>query len=501
MQARGWEMETDPAKWEGCDLVFFGSDSQLITEPLGKKCCVLYFWGWQHAKMLDPQWQNEAARIIQEMAQCTKILVPGLITMYQVADFGLPSWLCLPGIDNETLDKAQGGPVEKRIVFLSRLAKHKHPETLLQAAAISQTKPSVLIMGPGHPLVKQQILDMARNLGVQVELLEPTDEEKANILSTSSLLIHPSDYEGWGMPPLEALYVGTPVACFDIPQMRWSLQEDSYYFSSEAGLAAIIDHVFENPQDALRMAARGQARIRKSLTMEQACERLEKHLSLAIREHLAQVLAKDPTRWQEAYDLDHRRNWQLGAPQQFSPEWTRHWRSTQFIKVLRDNEVQKMVDIGAGATYPTIFALAGFDVTAVDVSQEAVNQAKEIAQRHNVTDKVHAQVGRAEELPFPDDSFDGATLGEILEHVPDPTLVLREALRVVRPGGIVAATTPVGSHHHDPMHVRLFTQEMINALLKPWRNQVVSVETIAEEGMEPSCFFILLEKTNAHTKH
>lgn len=48
-------------------------------------------------------------------------------------------------------------------------------------------------------------------------------------------------------------------------------------------------------------------------------------------------------------------------------------------------------------------------------------------------------VGRAERLPFPDGSFDHLTFTYLLRYVDDPAAVMRELVRVVRPGGRVAA--------------------------------------------------------------
>lgn len=48
--------------------------------------------------------------------------------------------------------------------------------------------------------------------------------------------------------------------------------------------------------------------------------------------------------------------------------------------------------------------------------------------------------GRA--IPLADNSMDGALAMEVLEHCPEPELVLREALRVLKPGGLLFLTVP-----------------------------------------------------------
>jgi len=50
--------------------------------------------------------------------------------------------------------------------------------------------------------------------------------------------------------------------------------------------------------------------------------------------------------------------------------------------------------------------------------------------------------GSGYELPFPDGSFDAIIISEVLEHLHDDDLALRELSRILRPGGVLAVSVP-----------------------------------------------------------
>jgi demethylmenaquinone methyltransferase/2-methoxy-6-polyprenyl-1,4-benzoquinol methylase len=58
--------------------------------------------------------------------------------------------------------------------------------------------------------------------------------------------------------------------------------------------------------------------------------------------------------------------------------------------------------------------------------------------RRRLPENVKLVEGTAEELPFPDGSFDALTFTYLLRYVADPAATLRELARVVKPGGGIA---------------------------------------------------------------
>jgi alpha-1,3-rhamnosyl/mannosyltransferase len=63
---------------------------------------------------------------------------------------------------------------------------------------------------------------------------EVTDDELAAIYTGAHALVFPSDDEGFGLPPVEALACGTPVAASDVPALREVL-------NGRAALTAVDD--------------------------------------------------------------------------------------------------------------------------------------------------------------------------------------------------------------------------------------------------------------------
>src|SRR3989344_2145582 len=83
----------------------------------------------------------------------------------------------------------------------------------------------------------------------------------------------------------------------------------------------------------------------------------------------------------------------------------------------------------------------------------------------------------AASIPLPDKSFDVAVISELLEHVPDPLAVLKEACRLLKPGGRALITIPfmVGVHS-DPYDYGRYTSPFLEKVAREAGFREVKIE-------------------------
>ncbi|MGB9619991.1 MAG: class I SAM-dependent methyltransferase [Armatimonadota bacterium] len=78
-------------------------------------------------------------------------------------------------------------------------------------------------------------------------------------------------------------------------------------------------------------------------------------------------------------------------------------------------------------------------VVGIDLSAEAIEEAR---RRYGHIQNIEFRIASVEDLPFEDGVFDVYTSFETIEHVPHPDQLLREAVRVLKPDGVLLISTP-----------------------------------------------------------
>ena len=109
---------------------------------------------------------------------------------------------------------------------------------------------------------------------------------------------------------------------------------------------------------------------------------------------------------------------------------------------------EHVLDVACGTGITAITACrAGGKVIGIDLTHELLERAKEDAALAGVTEGIEWKQGDAEDLPFPDNSFDivFSSLGHMF--TPRPEVAAKELIRVTKEGGRIAFTTWPPEHN------------------------------------------------------
>jgi SAM-dependent methyltransferase len=147
----------------------------------------------------------------------------------------------------------------------------------------------------------------------------------------------------------------------------------------------------------------------------------------------------------------------------------------------------RVLDVGAGfGRHAYELARQGMRVVALDFAAGEVQGTRDTFAAMVDAGEIPAQRfvgvlrGDATRLPFADAGFDAVITSEVLEHIPDDTGALAEMVRVLRPGGVFAATVPtwfpekinwmLSDEYHAPAavggHVRIYSATELKAKMR-----------------------------------
>jgi len=141
--------------------------------------------------------------------------------------------------------------------------------------------------------------------------------------------------------------------------------------------------------------------------------------------------------WQSHINNEYYTGAERASDSYFNDIEERRYRTHYHLPELfesMDGTDQRLLEVGCGIGVDSIqLAKRGFQVTAVDLTENALAVARQFAARREAT--VDFRLGNAEGLDFPDESFDAIYSFGVLHHTPDIKRSVAEVHRVLRPGG------------------------------------------------------------------
>jgi glycosyltransferase involved in cell wall biosynthesis len=154
------------------------------------------------------------------------------------------------------------------ILYVGVRSGYKNFLVLLEAFAASKSLPRTvdLVACGGRPFSPEERRRI-EELGVagRVRQMGGSDRLLDAYYRAALAFVYPSRYEGFGIPPLEAMAVGCPVACSDAGSIREVVGDAGAYFEPDdvEGLRTILERLAEDRAYAAELRVKGFAQIQK----------------------------------------------------------------------------------------------------------------------------------------------------------------------------------------------------------------------------------------------
>jgi glycosyltransferase involved in cell wall biosynthesis len=149
------------------------------------------------------------------------------------------------------------------VLFVGSPTPNKNIMRAIEAIGLmGQTAPHFVVVGAAASAVFKTKHDVTPASDRVIFTGRLTDEEIVALYANAAALLFPSLYEGFGIPPLEAMFLGCPVLSSSIEPAREVCGDAALYFDPNDAhdIAKSVERLLANPDLRATMIERGHAR-------------------------------------------------------------------------------------------------------------------------------------------------------------------------------------------------------------------------------------------------
>lgn len=146
---------------------------------------------------------------------------------------------------------------------------------------------------------------------------------------------------------------------------------------------------------------------------------------------------------------------------------------TEYLDAMQIDAAQFVLDMGCGTGVASrvVARRPGFTgkITGIDLSPFLTDAARRLATEEGLGARIEFRAGDTRSLDLPADSFDAIIAHTLVSHVDDPVAVLKEAARLVKPGGLVGVFdgdyASIAFGHADPAAAKTRDEAIVDAII------------------------------------
>jgi glycosyltransferase involved in cell wall biosynthesis len=168
----------------------------------------------------------------------------------------------LPKSEVENFRKGKSLP-DEFMLYVGALKRHKNPGAL--ANAVNKLAIPLVILSNDDAIFEGKLYPEIKDKNLLKLIQLENEKEIVALYNSATLLFHPSLYEGFGLPPLEAMSCGLPVVCSNKTSLPEVVGDAAVTFSPENRdeMLKALKSVWDDRETRIILSARGLERASK----------------------------------------------------------------------------------------------------------------------------------------------------------------------------------------------------------------------------------------------